>query len=346
MTFLAVRRPNSVGAVTSLFVRKVVAAAGDTVDHPSLLRSVGLDPTGGTDVSQMVTDTAYYELLEAIAARLDDATGFPLRVGASMDCDDYGAFGLAWKTAPTLRGSFERAERFARLLTSVAAYELREDRRGTFLILHREGERRLGMRLSNEATLASVVAIARQVSPQPFTPLEVHCKHPAPASVSAHEAYFGCPMFFGSDRDALLVGSDALDRTNRLGDPAISRFLVAHLDSELAARASETSFEQVVLRHLSDRLSDGLPKAVTVARQMGLSERTLHRRLSGLGLSYQSVMEKAQRRLSEGLMVRSAHSIAEIAFLSGYSEQSAFSRAFKRWSGQTPAAYREAHRSG
>jgi AraC-like DNA-binding protein len=164
--------------------------------------------------------------------------------------------------------------------------------------------------------------------------------------VSAHEAYFGCPVFFGSDKDALLVGSSALARTNRLGDPAISRFLVAHLDSELAARAGETSFEQVVLRHLSDRLSDGLPKAVTVARQMGLSERTLHRRLAGLGLSYQSVMEKAQRRLSEGLLVRSAHSIAEIAFLSGYSEQSAFSRAFKRWSGQTPAAYREAHRSG
>ncbi len=338
------RGPNRLGTVTSLFVRKVVAAAGDTVDQQALLRSVGIDPTGEADVGQMITDTAYYELLETIAARLDDATGFPLRVGASMECDDYGAFGLAWKTAPTLRGSFERAERFARLLTSVATYELKEEHQGTFLILHREGERRLGMRLSNEATLASVVAIARQVSPLPFAPLEVHCKHPAPASVSAHEAYFGCPMFFGSDKDALLVASSALARANRLGDPAISRFLVSHLDVELAARAGETSFEQVVLRHVSDRLSDGLPKAAAVARQLGISERTLHRRLAGLGLSFQRVMEKAQRRLSEGLLVRSTHSIAEIAFLSGYSEQSAFSRAFRRWSGQTPAAYREAHR--
>lgn len=333
------------GAVTSLFVRKVVAAAGDTVDRQALLQSVGIDPTSAADVKQMVTDTAYYELLETIAARLDDATSFPLRVGRSMNCDDYGAFGLAWKTAPTLRGSFERAERYARLLTSVAAYELREDRQGAYFILHREGERRLGMRLSNEATLASVAAIVRQVSPVPFTPLEVHCKHPAPTSVSAHEAYFGCPMQFGSARDALLVSSEALDRANRLGDPAISRFLVAHLDSELAARANETSFEQVMLRHISDRLSDGLPKAAVIARQMGISERTLHRRLSEHGLSFQGVMEKAQRRLTEGLLVQSDHSIAEIAFLSGFSEQSAFSRAFKRWSRQTPAAYREAHRT-
>ncbi len=333
------------GAITSLFVLKAVAAAGDSVDRPSLLNSVGIDPTSEVDVQQMVTDTAYYGLLETIAAQLEDATDFPLRVGRSMRCDDYGAFGLAWKTAPTLRGSFERAERYARLLTSVAAYELRDDRAGAFFILHREGERRLGMRLSNEATLASVASIVRQVSPQPFAPLEVHCKHPAPASVSAHEAYFGCPMHFGSDRDALLVSSEALDRANRLGDPAISRFLVAHLDSELAARAHETSFEQVMLRHISDRLSDGLPKAAVIARQMGISERTLHRRLSEHGLSFQGVMEKAQRRLTEGLLVQSDHSIAEIAFLSGFSEQSAFSRAFKRWSRQSPAAYRQAHRT-
>ena len=337
------------GKITSLFVRKVVGAAGDTVDRDALLRSVGIDPSDEIDVKQMVSDTAYYGLLETIAAQLGDATGFPIVVGRSMRCDDYGAFGLAWKTAPTLRGSFDRAERYARLLTSVAEYEVREHDTGACFILHREGERRLGMRLSNEATLASVTSIIRQVSPEAFSPLEVHCKHVAPASVAAHEDYFGCPIVFGSDIDGLLVSSDDLARRNRLGDPAISQFLVAHLDAEVAARevatrSDETSFEQVILRRISDRLSEGPPRAAEVAREMGMSERTLHRRLAEEALSFQGVLEKARKRLAEGLLVQSDHSIAEIAFLTGFSEQSSFTRAFKRWVDRTPAAFRGANR--
>ena len=99
------------GAVTSLFVRKVVETAGDAVDQDALLLSVGLNPEDETDVVQSVSDRAYYDLLERIADLIGDATDFPLRVGATMNCDDYGAFGLAWKTAPTLRDSFARAER-------------------------------------------------------------------------------------------------------------------------------------------------------------------------------------------------------------------------------------------
>ena len=331
------------GTITSLFVRKVVRAAGQDIDRAAVLRSVGLDPDRQIDVAERSTDIAYYEMLETIAAQLDDAIAFPLRVGQSMQADDYGAFGLAWKTAPTLRGSLERAERYALLLTSVAGYEVRETDRGAFFRTHRSGVRRLGMRLSNEATLASVTSIIRQVSPAPFTPLEVHFQHPAPASVSAHETYFGCPVHFGSDADEILVSSVDLDRPNHLGDPAVSKFLDAHLQSELAAQTGQTSFEDVMMRKISDALSEGVPRAARIAKEMGVSERTLHRRVSQHGTSFQSVLENAQRRLAEGLLVQSEHSIAEIAFLTGFSEQSAFTRAFKRWVNDTPAAFRETH---
>ncbi|HUU33237.1 MAG TPA: AraC family transcriptional regulator ligand-binding domain-containing protein [Vicinamibacterales bacterium] len=177
------------GAVTSLFVRKVVRAVGDSVDAEALLRGIGLDPAGAFDVAEMVSDTAYYGLLERIAAETAGAADLPVRVGASMDCDDCGAFGLAWKTAPTLRGSFARAERYWRLLSSVTEYEVREEGRDAWFLLHRKGERRLGMRMSNEASLASVVSIIRQVAPGPFAPLAVHFKHPPPAT--------DVPEFFG-----------------------------------------------------------------------------------------------------------------------------------------------------
>jgi AraC-like DNA-binding protein len=331
------------GVITALFARKVIDAAGSHIDRTALFSRLGLTPDDPPGVKRMVPDSDYYALLEEIAAALPDPTDFPLRVGASMRCDDYGAFGMAWKTAPTLRGSLERAERYARLLTSVAEYEVRDVSRGAVFLLHRVGARRLGLRLSNEATLASAMAIMREVSPDPVTPLDVHVRHAAPSSAAAHEAYFGCRVRFGSDRDGIVLGHVDLDRVNRLGDAALSRFLAPQLEEELVAVARETSFEQVLLRRVSDHLSAGPPRAAAMAREMGMSERTFHRRLSNEGLSFQGILEKARRRLAEGLLIQSDHSIAEIAFLTGFSEQSSFTRAFKRWSEDTPAAFRDRH---
>ena len=129
------------GTVTSLFARKMVAAAGDGIDAAALLTATGLDPHAPWDPEVMIPSETYYALLERIAAQID-VTDLPIRGGAAMRCDDYGALGLAWKAAPDLRGSFSRVERYARLWTSVVRYELRPDARGVLFILHRSGERR------------------------------------------------------------------------------------------------------------------------------------------------------------------------------------------------------------
>ena len=90
----------------------------------------------------------------------------------------------------------------------------------------------------------------------------------------------------------------------------------------------------------ADERAGGLA-ASTVARAVGMSERTLYRRLAEDGLTYQSVLEKTQRSLAENLLSKSAFSIAEVAFLTGFSEQSSFTRAFKRWVGLSPGAFRK-----
>ena len=78
-----------------------------------------------------------------------------------------------------------------------------------------------------------------------------------------------------------------------------------------------------------------------IARDMGLSARSFHRRLSELGVSFQTLTEETRRDLAEGLLRDNKHSLAEIAFLTGFAEQSSFTRAFKRWFGVTPASYRK-----
>ena len=81
---------------------------------------------------------------------------------------------------------------------------------------------------------------------------------------------------------------------------------------------------------------------VDVARRLALSERTLHRRLSDRGVSYKSLVETTRRHLGENLLRDGRYTVSEVAFLTGFSEQSAFNRAFKRWTGQTPTAFRKA----
>ena len=333
----------AMGYVTSLFARKMVAAAGNCIDASETLANAGLDPEGPWDPKVMIPSTTYYDMLERIALQTD-VTDLPIRVGASMRCDDYGALGLAWKAALNLGGSLSRIERYARLWTSVVRYELCADPRGTLLILHRPGERRLGMRLSNEATLASAVSLARQVSPEPFSPLEVLIRHPAPKSTVAHGDWFDCPVRFDAGIDALLFSPEALAQPNILGDEGISRYLISHLDAELSDTANEGSIVTQAKDDIAQALSEGAPRMPDIARRLGLSARSFHRRLSEHGINFQILIEETRRELAEGLLRDEHHSLAEIAFLTGFSEQSSFTRAFKRWAGRTPASYRKDHR--
>ena len=333
------------GQITSLFVRKVAGVADETVDRSALLRSVGIDPDGPVDPAQMVSDTEYYAFLERLS-KVDGAPAtIPLRAGAAMRCDDYGAFGLAWKSAVDLRRSFERAERYARVLTSVSTYEVERFDGGAFMVLHREGERRLGLRLSNEATLASILSISREATSKDVTPTGVFLKHSAPENVSEHEAYFGCPIHFGTDRDALQLSDETLQTPNQLGDATISRFFDSHLEAEVSKLEDESSLERRVRSRIARELSDGLPAISDIARHFGMSGRTLQRRLSDRGYSYQALVDEARRQLAERLLQETSCSLAEVAFLTGFSEQSSFTRAFKRWAGQTPRSYRVGARS-
>ncbi len=312
----------------------------DDVDKDALMRSVGIDSDAPVDPSLMIEDAEYYGFLERLAGVEKNPVTISLRAGAAMQCNDYGAFGLAWKAAANLHGSFLRAERYARILTSVSTYEVEPTENGAYMHLHRQGDRRLGMRISNEATLASVVSISREVSTRFFNPLAVFFKHQAPASTASHEAYFGCQVHWNTDRDALLVSQDTLQVPNRVGDEGMAKFFDTHLEEELSKLADDDAIDQRVRLQVSKSLSEGVPAVSDIARNLGMSGRTLQRKLSGRGYSFKTLVEDSRRQLAERLLKQTSYSLTEVAFMTGYSEQSAFNRAFKRWAGQTPRMYR------
>jgi AraC-like DNA-binding protein len=151
---------------------------------------------------------------------------------------------------------------------------------------------------------------------------------------------------FRSSVDGVHLATEQLAQRTLLADEGLSVYLLEQLD-ELKARTSERSLVSSVRGAVADALPDGQPSKSRIARRLGMSERTLHRRLAEQGESFQDLVTRARREAAESLLRSGDHNLADVAFLTGFSDQSAFTRAFKRWTGETPAAFRgAAHPSG
>ncbi|MEL6870258.1 MAG: AraC family transcriptional regulator ligand-binding domain-containing protein [Pseudomonadota bacterium] len=326
--------------ITSLYVYKVIDQASPGVEARDLVEGLGLSLDSPIDPAQMIPSAAYYDFFAALADRDPQGPLLPLRIGAAMRTDEYGALGLAWKSAPNLRASYLRSERYGRVLGNAESYRLEETTDGWFFGLNKAGDGRRGMLLSNEASLSAVNTISREVSTANFIPVAIYFKHAPMGDTSIYEAHFGCPVYFSAGRDALLASEQSIDAPNKLGDESIARFFDRHLEQELASLTSDASLEPQVRRAVSNVLSEGVPRLSVIASELGIGARTLQRRLSEQGHSFQHVVDMARKDLAHRLLRDTNYSLSEVAFLTGFSEQSGFTRAFKRWAGQTPRSYR------
>ncbi len=340
------RRYSSImGWISTVFVHKALDAAAllkciDSDAHKALFQLVGLDPSAPVDASAMISDSDFFDLLERLDEMGPRGRSVPICMGASMRCDDYGAFGLAFKSAPSLLGSYARVERFGKVVTSIANFRVAHSGPSVFMEVIPARDRRLGLTMTNELAVAAALTLSREVTSEEFAPVAMNLKSDRPADDSAYQEHFRCPINFGADRDAIEITTAAAGRPNRLSDDGMSKFFEAHLDKELAQIDDTSELERRVLDQIGDALSEGVPTLADVAGRLGMSSRTLQRRLSTDGLAYQDLVLDARKTLSEQLLRRTDYALAEIAFLTGFSDQSTFTRAFKRWHGKTPASFR------
>ncbi|MDJ0859598.1 MAG: AraC family transcriptional regulator ligand-binding domain-containing protein [Dinoroseobacter sp.] len=333
------------GWISVVFVHKALAAAlagkQDSASlRATLFRMVDVDPDATIDPAEMVSADDFFGLLERIAQDIEGGRNIPITMGASMRCDDYGAFGLAFKSAPDLHGSYTRVERFGTVVTSIANFRVEEKQDGLSMEVIQSPAARLGLTMANELALAAAMTLSREVSSETVVPRAVHLMASKPDDETVYKAHFGCPIHFQSDRDALELDLETARCPNRLADTGMSSFFEAHLGRELDTISDDPVLAGRVLDQIGNALSEGVPTLAEVAEGLGMSSRTLQRRLSDDGLAYQDLVGEARRTLSEQLLRRTDYALAEIAFLTGFSDQSTFTRAFKRWHGRTPANYR------
>lgn len=329
-------------AVASLFARTLTRAAGlDLNAQGEVLQDQEILYRLGCPTADSIPDHAYFELIEWLRVRRNDDPDLVFAYANMIQDNDIGPLGLAMKSAPTLRDSLLRLERYFRLVTDTAVYHLDESNTPAFLQLKAHTLEHPALELRDECAIAAVARNIKSFGDAGIALEHVSFRHECRSAPARFEDFFGCEIRFGSDQTGIAIAPRFLSLPNRLGDSAICDFLTQHLHEELSQLPDRQTLRQELSQHLSTRLSDGAPQASAVAAQMGMSERTFYRRLADEGTSYREVLREAQLSLAQELLTDGTCSIAQVAFLTGFSEQSTFSRAFKRWVGAAPAQFRQ-----
>ncbi|MCY1062611.1 AraC family transcriptional regulator [Nannocystis sp. SCPEA4] len=169
---------------------------------------------------------------------------------------------------------------------------------------------------------------------------EVRLRDPASSDAAPLERSFAAPLRFGADEDALVFPPEVLGLPVQGVDAGLARTLLPQLEHELRGRGGEAAFVAELRAQVQALLGEGDTLARSVARALGTSERTMQRRLRQAGTSLRDVVDEVRREAALAQLGRPDATVTDIAFMLGFSDLSAFSRAFRRWTGASPSEYR------
>ena len=321
-------------------VRKITdAAAARGVGAEELYRAVDLnpalldDPDGRIPFAQLV---ALYEQ----AARLTGDDAFGLHVGESSNPELFDVLGYVLVNSPTLGEALDRLIRYHSIWSEGALFGL--DVSGTRARLAYEYVGRQGgsRRHDCEMTLSIAVSFARRVTGVDWAPYEVSFQHPEPESVAEHRRIFRAPVLFGRPANELILDCSLLDLPITRADPGLCDILDRQARELLAKVPCRDCLVDQTRDAIREALREGDPRLETVSQRLGISARTLQRRLREEGTSHQDLLDEVRSDLSRRYLRGPKLSVCEVAYLLGFSEPSAFHRAFRRWTGMTPREFR------
>lgn len=321
-------------------VEKIVrAAAASGVDAATLYRAVDLDATVLDDPDSRIPFAQLVALYEK-AATLTGDKNFGLHIGESVNLSAFDVVGYCALNSSTLGAAFARVARYHSIWTDGALFTL-ESAGEVSAIVYRYVETSMAEhRQDSEMTLATVTTLCRKVATPDFAPAVVEFQHAAPLDVSEHRRLFNCPVKFGARENRLSFPSSFLSLQIARADASLCALLDRHAEELLAKYPPRDSIIDQVRSLIAGEFHGGEPSLERIADHLGLTPRTLQRKLQELGTSYNDVLDQMRRQLAMRYLREPQMAICEVAYLLGFSESSSFHRAFKRWTGLTPKEFR------
>lgn len=318
-------------------------AAHKGLARATLARSVEIDPNlSADDRVPLASVLALWSML--IARFPSDHLG--LELAMRWRAESLGLLGYVAANATTLGDALDRFIAFQALVDGEQRM-CRTVRDGTLVVTFARDPALSALRQPVEALLASGHAFFQLLGEAQLTARRVRMSHASSLAPGPYRAFFGVSVEHGARMDELQYDASILDRPIPKADPKLGAYLLeaaesAHARFLEARAASEADLSERLAREVKRRLAAREPISIeTTSKSLGTSVRALQRALADEGTSFRDVVDGERRRIAELLLATPKTSVSDVATSLGFSEIASFSRAFKRWTRTSPAAFRK-----
>jgi AraC-like DNA-binding protein len=314
--------------------------AAEKISVPALLRRAGLPANLFQQEKIFVTTAEVFAIWRTVAEMSTDP-GFGLKLGTELRFERSHPVSIAGVCSRSFGDALQRLARYKQL---TCPEEIRVHRKAQessvefFFIEAKEAQPDIMVDLG----LSWILCVGRRGSDGDITPLRLELTRPV-KNRALLERHFGCRVRFNADRNALVFRSSDLDRPFVTQNEELVAIIGTHLDSELKARTASVNVGQQVKDTLKRSLAGKRPTLQDVAQELGLSARTLQRRLTAASFTFQLLVEETRRELARHYLKQSAVELPEAAFLLGFGDANSFFRAFHVWEGTSPGEWRTRH---
>lgn len=331
--------PSSVLAALPAALLGALASLG--LDADACRARAGLSASALSNPDGRIPFEAHSRLWEAIAS-IGGEVG--IQLGERIAVTGLGVVGHAMAHAATAGEALAGVDRFRRLVLDDALPRVRVDGAQAHFIQPMSPRFAVLRHPAECQATATLTTIRTVTADRTIRALSVRFMHPRPSSITRHREVFGTKdLTFGASTNSLVLDASVLSRPIARADPALQEYLMLRA----SALSSELGDDERITDHLRravvSELTCGPPGLRVLARALHLSERTLQRRLHAEGTSLPAIVEEVRRERAFSMLAEAPRRVGEIAYALGYRDATTFARAFRRWTGQAPEAWRRAH---
>jgi AraC-like DNA-binding protein len=312
---------------------RALEAAG--CDSASLLAEAGFDlkSLDGPNARCPLNHTARLWSL-AVAATGDPALG--IKVASHIKPTTFHALSYGLSASSTLKEAFERVQRYCHVASDAIEYEFSRKGSEYHFVIEPAAD------VADEpvdALVAAHLRMCRSLIGHDYSPLRIEFRRVRPDGIEDFQRLLRAPLQFGAPQTRLVFDREAIEQPLDGGNPELAR----HNDAIALQYLSQIERDNIhgrVREALTQRLAHGEPSQEDVAELLNMSPRTLQRKLGDCGTTYKEILDETRRVLALAYLSASRHSVGDVTYLLGFSAGSSFTRAFRRWTGQSPSVWR------
>jgi AraC-like DNA-binding protein len=331
------RKDPVISRTVAIGLLDAIKAAGADADF--VVQAAGIKRAVLEQPEGFIAASLFANILEQ-AARVSGDDAFGMHFGEQYNPKDIGPLVYVILNSPTIAAGLANTARYLRIHNQAAKGEVVIERDRACITFVPNQLPTEASRQHNEYAMTVALSTIRLMVGSEWTPQEVHFMHHLATATPEHSRIFRAPVLFDCSVNAFLVPTELLPRHVPAADARLYRVLKTYVDTIMDGLPQEDEMLAQIRRAIAEALRDGHPKLSRVAKQVAMSPRSLQRRLGEWRLDFKRLVDDTRQRIAIEHLRRNQDSLTEIAFMLGYSDLSAFTRAFKRWTGTAPIEYR------